>query len=302
MKHKRNKVKKPSALVLGSEGLIGSHLVQELGLKGFNVHEFDIRNNKTRQDLSKESSKKLLRSLMKKSDVVYFLAFDVGGANYLEKHEHEYAFIENNISIMKNVFAEIKKQNKLVIFTSTMMTKIPKSTYGLLKLLGERYVGSVDGISVQFWNIYGINYKHPDEKEKNHVMNDFAISALKNGKIETRTDGEESRQFLHVKDACSALIRLANKQRHVKTWLKTNNLSAFEISSGEWVKIKDLAKMFEKATKCKLIFAQKKDRVQKDAKIEPGFALKAFTDWKPTISLDVGVKEALSYYDTSFNR
>ena len=86
-------------LVLGSKGQIGSHLVKYLENQNEIVFEFDIINSPN-EDLRNYSSK--LEDLIKECDFVHFLAFDVGGAKYLEKYQHSYNFITNNMKIMVN--------------------------------------------------------------------------------------------------------------------------------------------------------------------------------------------------------
>jgi nucleoside-diphosphate-sugar epimerase len=68
-------------LVLGSAGQIGSHLVEYLKNQGEKVYEIDILNNEW-EDLRIQNNMVLDEYLLE-ADIVYFLAFDVGGAKYL---------------------------------------------------------------------------------------------------------------------------------------------------------------------------------------------------------------------------
>ena len=81
-------------LVLGSAGQIGDHLVTYLKNQNQDVFEYDIVNS-INEDLRMYNNK--LEYLIEKCDFVYFLAFDVGGAKYLEKYQHSYNFINNNL-------------------------------------------------------------------------------------------------------------------------------------------------------------------------------------------------------------
>ena len=85
-------------LILGSEGQIGRALKNYLTEK-YTVLECDIVNSPL-EDLRKKNQK--IDKLIKASDFVFFLAFDVGGSRYLNKNQKKFNFIENNILIMYN--------------------------------------------------------------------------------------------------------------------------------------------------------------------------------------------------------
>ena len=89
-------------LVLGSSGQIGAHLIDYLQNKGEQVIEYDIEY-KEWQDL-REVYNPTLESYIDTCDIVHFLAFDVGGAKYLEENQDKHQFITNNMRIMINTF------------------------------------------------------------------------------------------------------------------------------------------------------------------------------------------------------
>jgi len=120
-------------LILGSEGQIGRALKNYLSEK-YTVLECDIANSPL-EDLRKKNQK--IDKLVKASDFVFFLAFDVGGSRYLNKNQKKFNFIENNILIMHNVFNLIKKYNKKFVFASSNMSNMIHSNYGVLKKIGE---------------------------------------------------------------------------------------------------------------------------------------------------------------------
>ena len=110
-------------LILGSSGQIGAHLVKYLQDKGEQVLEYDIAY-KDWQDL-RQPFNTTLETYIEISDVIYFLAFDVGGAKYLEKNQNKYTFISNNMKIMTNVFEAIQKLGtKPIIFASSQMSEM----------------------------------------------------------------------------------------------------------------------------------------------------------------------------------
>ena len=121
-------------LVLGSSGQIGAHLVKYLQTKGEQVYEYDIEY-KGWMDL-RESYNPVLENYMDICDVVYFLAFDVGGAKYLEENQDKYSFISNNMKIMTNTFETLQKfGTKPIIFASSQMAEMGYSSYGIVKII-----------------------------------------------------------------------------------------------------------------------------------------------------------------------
>ncbi len=93
--------------------------------------------------------------MINECDFVYFAAFDVGNSCYLKNNETNFDFISNNVLILHNTFYLLKKTGKPFVFISSSMALNAKCTYGLLKLLGEKYTKSLNGLVVRLWNIYG---------------------------------------------------------------------------------------------------------------------------------------------------
>ncbi len=122
-------------LVLGSEGQVGLELCKFLKNEGHEVLEFDIAKNSS-QDLRIPN---IIDDLVKESDFVMFLAFDVGGSRYLKKYQHTYDFIENNTKLTLFTYESLKKHNKPFIFASSQMANMSYSPYGVCKSLGEIY-------------------------------------------------------------------------------------------------------------------------------------------------------------------
>ena len=185
--------------VLGSSGQIGAYLTEYLRGKGHTVHEFDSVNGE-HQDMTAIPNPELHRVIMD-CDFVFFLAFDVGGSRYLKKYQHTFDFINNNARLMVNAFDLIAKYNKRFVFASSQMSNMSYSPYGVMKRVGELYTTSLKGLTVKFWNVYGIEKDH----EKAHVITDFIKKGFEEGEFEMMTDGTEERQFLYAEDCCEAL-------------------------------------------------------------------------------------------------
>ena len=185
--------------VLGSSGQIGAYLTKYLRDKGHEVSEFDIVNGED-QDLTKIPNPLLMREI-RMCDFVFFLAFDVGGSRYLKKYQHSFDFINNNSRLITNVFGLLGEYNKRFVFASSQMSNMSYSPYGVMKRVGELYTTALKGLTVKFWNVYGVEH----DEEKSHVITDFIRKGFEEGDFEMMTDGTEERQFLYAEDCCEAL-------------------------------------------------------------------------------------------------
>lgn len=185
--------------VLGSSGQIGAYLTDYLREKGHYVYEFD-KNHNPHEDLTLIPNP-LLEERIADSDFVFFLAFDVGGSRYLKKYQHTFKFVDNNTRLMASVFGLLEKYNKRFVFASSQMSNMSHSPYGTLKRVGELYTQTLKGLTVKFWNVYGIE----KDMAKAHVITDFIKKGFEYGDFDMLTDGTEERQFLYAEDCCEAL-------------------------------------------------------------------------------------------------
>ena len=269
-------------LVLGSSGQIGAHLVKYLQDKGEQVTEYDIEY-KEWQDL-REGYNPSLESYIDTCDIVYFLAFDVGGAKYLEENQDKHQFIDNNMRIMVNTFDLLKRYEKPFIFASSQMAEMGHSSYGMLKALGEKITHNLDGLVVKFWSVYG----YETDPNKSHVITDFIKMAKHDKVIKMRTDGTESRQFLYADDACEALLTLAKKYK------KLDKNKDYCITSFEWNKVYKIAEVLDVLSSCEVIPADRKDETQRNAMNEPDPYIKKY--WQPRTSLKEGIMKLYNLY------
>ena len=270
-------------LILGSSGQIGSNLVDHLRNKNHNVIEWDKENGQI-EDLRYYNLE--FENAVINSDFIFFLAFDVGGSRYLKKYQYTYEFVDNNIKIMSNVFDVIKKHNKPFIFTSSQMSNMSYSPYGILKSLGEQYTKIMNGLTVKFWNVYGFE----NDLEKSHVVTDFILSAKNNKKIDMLTDGTELRQFLYVDDCSECLEILSNKYDEIP------RDKELHITNFEWNSILDVANLISNYFGGIEINPNiNKDSIQLDKRNEPNNFI--FNYWIPKTSLKDGIESIIKKYE-----
>jgi nucleoside-diphosphate-sugar epimerase len=185
--------------ILGSAGQIGAYLSDYLKDKGHHVSNVDIVNG-VQYDL-RVTPNTVVENAIQYADFVFFLAFDVGGSRYLKKYQHTFEFVNNNTRMMANTFRLLGKYKKRFVFASSQMSNMSYSPYGVMKRVGELHTTALKGLTVKFWNVYGIE----KDMEKAHVITDFIRRGFEEGQFEMMTDGTEERQFLYAEDCCEAL-------------------------------------------------------------------------------------------------
>lgn len=263
--------------VLGSEGQIGTYLVNYLESKGHFVHRFDIIRNQS-HDLRTHTRN--LHLLIEKSDFVYFLAFDVGGSTYLEKYQNTFDFINNNIKIMDTTFGILNVTKTPFVFASSQMSQMLFSTYGLLKLIGERWTETMKfGKYVRFWNVYGIE---PDST-KFHVISDFITMARDTGIIRMRTNGEEQRNFLYAEDCAEGLYSIMEHFDDIPEG------APLHLASHQNITILELANLIAREYSASVVPANKTDSLQMMVQNTPDPFLYRY--WSPKTSLEAGVRK-----------
>jgi nucleoside-diphosphate-sugar epimerase len=268
-------------LILGSSGQIGAYLSEYLRRKGHEVTEFDVVNGED-QDLTLIPNPKLENDI-RISDFVFFLAFDVGGSRYLKKYQHTFDFINNNTRLMANVFQWLKEYRKPFVFASSQMSNMSYSPYGVLKRVGELYTQTLNGLTVKFWNVYGVE----NDREKSHVITDFIRKGFEEGSFEMMTDGTEERQFLYAEDCCEALETIMECYSDFKP------TDPLHVTSFRNDSIKDVASMiqgqFNKIEKydVRIKPGVAKDNIQLDKRNEANNYIHGW--WIPKTNLESGI-------------
>jgi len=269
--------------ILGSAGQIGAYLSDYLKDKGHHVSNVDIVNG-VQYDL-RVTPNTVVENAIQYADFVFFLAFDVGGSRYLKKYQHTFDFVNNNTRMMANTFKILKRFNKRFIFASSQMSNMSYSPYGVMKRVGELHTTALKGLTVKFWNVYGIE----KDMEKSHVITDFIRKGFEEGQFEMMTDGTEERQFLYAEDCCEALETVMENYTDFKPE------DPLHITSFRSETIKEVAsiikgcffmdEMYDVDIKPGLA----KDSVQMDKRNEADTFILDW--WVPKTTIDVGIRK-----------
>ena len=163
-------------LVLGGEGLIGAAVVDTLRAKGHDVVSLDLKSG---TDLRKPFNIEPFRNC----DRVWFLAWDTGGAKYLEAENQQHEQYKNNCEICLRVFDALSQTKKPFLFVTSQLAGLPNA-YGTTKLMAWRWTESLGGKVARVWNVYG--WEHPNIKS--HVITDLVLSGCQ-GQVNCLTDG-----------------------------------------------------------------------------------------------------------------
>jgi len=267
-------------LNLGSSGQIGAYLTDYLREKGHEVTEYD-KNLGPQYNLTAIPST-WLEHCIKEADFVFFLAFDVGGSRYLKKYQHTFKFIDNNTRMMANVFGLLQKHKKRFVFASSQMSNMSHSPYGVMKRVGEMYTSTLGGLTVKFWNVYGIEKDH----EKSHVITDFIRKGFEFGDFDMMTDGTEERQFLYAEDCCEALETIMEHYTDFKSE-DPLHITSFNSSSIKEVAAIIMGQFNLIGRPIKITPGLAKDSVQLDKRNDANMFIKDW--WLPTTNLQDGI-------------
>jgi len=267
--------------ILGSAGQIGAYLSEYLKDKGHHVTSVDIVNG-VQYDL-RVTPNTVVEKAIEYADFVFFLAFDVGGSRYLKKYQHTFEFINNNTRLMANVFGLLEKYNKRFVFASSQMSNMSYSPYGVMKRVGELHTTALKGLTVKFWNVYGIE----KDMDKAHVITDFIKKGFEEGDFEMMTDGTEERQFLYAEDCCEALETI------MENYIDFKPEDPLHITSFHTTSIKEVAQiitgqfnLIDKPVRINPGLA--KDSVQMDKRNEADTYITGW--WSPKTNMQEGIK------------
>ena len=199
-----------------------------------------------------------------------------------KKYQHSFDFINNNSRLITNVFGLLGEYNKRFVFASSHMSNMSYSPYGVMKRVGELYTTALKGLTVKFWNVYGVEH----DEEKSHVITDFIRKGFEEGDFEMMTDGTEERQFLYAEDCCEALETIMENYTDFKPE-DPLHITSFHQSS-----IKEVAQIimgqFNKIGKpVKISPGLAKDSVQLDKRNEADNYIMGW--WLPKTNLQDGI-------------
>ena len=239
--------KMKKAVVFGGSGFLGSYVADALTEEGFDVTVFDINESEYLKDGQHMVTGDILdsakvRKIVNESNIVFHFA---GVADIKEANLRPLDAVRYNILGTTNILdACVRAKISRFIFASTVYVYSEhggfyRSTKQACELLIENYQKTydLDFTILRFGSLYG--RRANDFNWIHQIIN----QALKEGKILRKGDGEDIREYVHVKDAAQACIDLLDDK------YKNEYLI---VSGSQTIKVKELLRMINEIMDNKL--------------------------------------------------
>lgn len=299
-------------LVTGGAGFIGSHIVEYFQGKAGEIRVLDnlrtgFRHNLTGLDctfiegsiLDRETTRQALQGV----DYVYHMAAMV---SVPESMHHISECIDLNVKGLLNVLDEACAAGvKKIVFASSAATygdnpevpKVetmrpePRSPYAITKLDGEHYLemyhseGKIRTTSLRFFNVFGPR-QDPNGAYAAAVPT-FIRKAISGQDITIHGDGEQTRDFIYVKDIVEALVFAATED---------DLHGVYNVGYGEQTSINQLADHIVKttATNSRIIHGPQRPGDLRDSHASAEKLRRA--GWSPRFTLEQGLASTYAFF------
>ncbi len=300
-------------VITGGAGFIGSHFAEYFVAKGNEVHIIDnlrsgyernIENLDVTFHKGSITDAALVNSVLEGADVVINLAALVSVPESILK---PYEAVEINVNGVLNVLEAAKNKGvRKVVHASSAavygdnpeqpkrisMKPEPKTPYAITKLDGEYYLRmyaeeyGLNTTSLRFFNVYG-----PRQDPKSQyaaAIPIFIHNAVKNRPITIYGDGEQTRDFIFVKDVVRAGVAAINFEGRGEV---------FNVATGKSATINDIVKTILKITgsKSEVVYLDERpgDIKYSSASIDETTEALGF---RPEYDLSYGLNETVKFF------
>jgi nucleoside-diphosphate-sugar epimerase len=251
-------------LVLGGNGLIGSTLVTALKALGHDVASLDLKNGCDLRQIDDQP--------FRECDRVWFLAWDTGGARYIEAVDRQHEQYKHNCELTVRVLDALARTRTPFLFVSSQLAGL-HTAYGTTKLMAACWSLQLGGKVARLWNTYG--WEHPDVRS--HVITDLVLSGLTRGRISCLTDGMERRRFIYKTDCVDALMKLFDSEKQ-----------SAEFAGPEWVTIRQVGEEIGRQLGVEFEAGNAKGS---EVMIDPQESLPG---WQPGVTLSEGISRVIA--------
>jgi UDP-glucose 4-epimerase len=297
------------AVVTGGAGFIGSHLVDELVKHGYDVHVIDDLSSGLKVNVNPKAT--LHVADIRNFDVV---ARIINGANYIFHEaalprvqysiEHPEETHSVNVNGTLNVLIAASQESRLKKFIYAASSSAygnqdkmplredlhanPISPYGLQKYIGElqcRVWAEVYGlptVSLRYFNVYGPRASHDGAYAL--VIAKFLKQRQENTLMTITGDGEQTRDFTHVRDVVAANLLAAESDR-------VGYGEVMNIGAGKNTSINEIAKLIGGTAE------HIEPRLEPKHTLADNSKARELIGWEPQVSLEEGIAELKQIYD-----
>jgi UDP-glucose 4-epimerase len=303
------------ALITGGAGFIGSTIAKELVANGAEVIALDNLSSGYRVNLDGIPQVRLIETDVRDAasvnaaaagaDVIFHLAASVGNQRSIDQPVHD---AEVNVIGTIRVLEAARKAGirKVVISSSAGIfgelktlpiredhPAEPDSPYGASKLCAEKEglayakLYGMEVVCLRYFNVYGPSQRFD---AYGNVIPIFVFQMLRGEPVTIFGDGEQTRDFVNVRDVAQANIRSA---------MAPGVSGAFNIGSGTRISINALAARLRAASGLNPVVRHGPPRAGdvRDSLADIGAARRAF-GFEPAVTMDEGLPEYIRWART----
>lgn len=296
----------------GGAGFIGSNLVRQLLEDGHEITVLDSLMSGCRENLTgyrdvhfiegDVRDPQAVTDAIKEAEVVFHLAASVGNKRSID---HPVSDAEINVLGTLNVLEAARREGVRKIVTSSSAGIFgelktlpiredhpvePDSPYGCTKLCEEKLCLSyaklyeIEAVCLRYFNVYGPNQLFD---AYGNVIPIFGFKMLRGEPLTIFGDGEQTRDFVSVRDVVQANIKAAQA---------VGISGAFNLGSGERITINRLIELLEDASgiRADVKYGSPRPGDVRHSLADIGLAQKAI-GYAPSVSLAEGLREYMDW-------
>jgi nucleoside-diphosphate-sugar epimerase len=279
-------------LVTGGSGFIGSHLVDALQQKHFDVIVFDELPPRFTPTVSffrgSITNRELVRRAIRNVDAVFHLAGILGTQETIER---AYTTLEVNALGTLNVLDSAREHSAAVMYVAK--PNFWRNPYTVSKIAAEelslmyRDEFGMDVRVVRCYNVYGP--RQPANGCQKAIPT-FITRALRGQPIPVFGDGTQGTDHIFVSDAVAAMIAVFESERAPQ--------GVIDIGSGQEITVNEIVQIVRRLTGTTSAIEHMKMRrgEQEQTRIKADITGLLGIDFAPRVHFEEGLKKTIDYY------